>query len=126
LQVHRDIMEGRFAAPPFSGQAGKVIVAPDAKIDPAAVLEGPCFIDAQVVVKAGARIGAGSVIGRGCHIEENAVINHSILWPNTWVDTEAVVTGAIVGRHAHIGRNATVSAGAMLGDKTVLTDFTRS
>jgi NDP-sugar pyrophosphorylase family protein len=126
LQVHRDIMEGRFAAPPFSGQAGKVIVSPNAKIDASAVLEGPCFIDSQVVVKAGARIGAGSVIGRGCHIEENAVIDGAILWPNTWVDTEAVVTGAIVGRHAHIGRNATVSAGAMLGDKTVLTDFTRS
>lgn len=126
LQVHRDIMDGRFAAPPFSGQAGKVIVAPDAKVDSAAVLEGPCFIDSQVVIKAGAQIKAGSVIGRGCHIEENAVVDNSILWPNTWVDSDAVVTGAIVGRHAHIGRNATVSAGAMLGDKTVLTDFTKS
>jgi NDP-sugar pyrophosphorylase family protein len=126
VQVHRDIMEGRFAAPPFSGQAGKVIVAGDAKIDEGAVLEGPCFVDAHAVVKRGAKIKAGSVIGRGCHIDEDAVIDGAILWPNTWVDREAVVTNAIAGRHTHIGRNARVSAGTILGDKTVLTDFTQS
>ena len=32
---------------------------------------------------------------------------------------------AIVGRNAHVGRNATVSPGRILGDKSVLTDFTR-
>jgi NDP-sugar pyrophosphorylase family protein len=90
------------------------------------VIEAPCFIDAQAVVKKGARIKAGSVIGRACHIEENAVIDGAILWPNTWVDTESTVTGAVAGRHAHVGRNVTVSPGALLGDKAVLTDYTRS
>ncbi len=125
-QVHDDIMSGRFAAPPFHGKAGQVVIAPDAKVDPEAVLEGPCFIDAHAVVKKGATIGAGSVIGRSCHIEEGAVVRGSILWPNTWVDSEAVITGAVAGRHTHIGRNVTVDAGAMLGDKTVLTDYTKA
>lgn len=126
VQVHRDIMDGRFAAPPFSGQAGRVIVSPDARVDPGATLEGPCFIDAQAVIKKGARIGRGSVIGRACHIEEDAVVDGAILWPNTWVDRESVVTGAVAGRHAHIGRNVVVGPGAILGDKCVLTDFTKS
>ena len=125
-QVHDDIMSGLFAAPPFVGKAGQAVVSPDAKVDPGAVLEGPCFIDAHAVVKKGAKIGAGSVIGRSCHIEEDAVVNGGILWPNTWVDREAVITGAIAGRHTHIGRNVTVGAGAMLGDKTVLSDFTKA
>ena len=32
---------------------------------------------------------------------------------------------AIAGRHVHIGRGATVSAGAVLGDKAVVTDYSR-
>lgn len=123
-QVHDDIMAGRFSAPPFVGKGGQVVISPDAKVDQGAILQGPCFVDAHAVIKKGARIGAGSVIGRACHIEEDAVVDGGILWPNTWVDREAVVTGAIAGRHCHIGRNVTVGAGAMLGDKTVLTDFT--
>jgi len=125
-EVHRDIMDGRFAAPPFIGHSGQAVVSPEARVDPGAVLEGPCFVDAGAVIKRGARITAGSVIGRSCHVEEDAVVDNAILWPNTWVDREAVVSGAIAGRHCHIGRNVTVGAGAMLGDKTVLTDFTIS
>lgn len=123
-EVHDDIMAGRFVAPPFVDRAGQAVISPDAKVDPGAILQGPCFIDAGAVIKRGARIGAGSVIGRACHIEEDAVVDGGILWPNTWVDREAVITGAIAGRHCHVGRNVTVGAGAMLGDKTVLTDFT--
>jgi mannose-1-phosphate guanylyltransferase len=126
VQVHRDIMDGKFVAPPFAGRAGDAVVSPDAKVDPGAIIEGPCFIDAGAVVKAGARIGRGSVIGRACHIEANAVVDDSILWPNTWVAEEAVVTRSVAGRHCHIGRNVSVGPGAMLGDKTVLTDYSRS
>jgi NDP-sugar pyrophosphorylase family protein len=129
-QVHDDVMAGRFAAPPFNdhsgNRAGQAVVSPEAKVDEGAIIEGPCFIDAGVVIKRGARVGPGSVIGRACHIEEGAVVDGAILWPNTWVDHEAVIRGAIAGRHCHIGRNVTVSPHAMLGDKTVLTDFTQS
>jgi NDP-sugar pyrophosphorylase family protein len=51
------------------------------------------------------------------------VIDNSILWPNTWVDSDSVVTGAVTGRHCHVGRNVTISDGTMLGDKSVVTDY---
>jgi acetyltransferase-like isoleucine patch superfamily enzyme len=35
------------------------------------------------------------------------------------------MTDAIAGRHVHIGRGATVSAGVVLGDKAVVTDYSR-
>ena len=57
-QAHRDIMDGRFVAPPFAGSAGTAVVSPDARVEDGAVIEGPCFIDAGTVVKSGARIGA--------------------------------------------------------------------
>ena len=74
-QVHRDIMDGRYQAPPFAGSGARhVFVAPDARIEPDATVEGPAFVDAGAVVKAGARIGPYSVIGRHCHVEEDASI----------------------------------------------------
>jgi NDP-sugar pyrophosphorylase family protein len=131
MQVHRDIMDGYYVghrahgAPPFAASPGAHWVAPDAKIEDGAIIDGPCFIDEGVVVKAGARIGAYSVIGKQCHIEEHAVIDRSILWANTRISQEAVVRESILGRHAHIGRNAVVEHGVVLGDKSVVTDYSR-
>jgi mannose-1-phosphate guanylyltransferase len=124
-QAHRDIMDGRFVAPPFAGRAGEAVVAPTVKIDDGAVIEAPCFIDAGTVVKRGARIGPYSVIGKNCHIGENAVIDGAVLWPNSWVETEAHIGATLGGRHCHFGRNSRVSDGTMLGDKSVVTDFSQ-
>ena len=35
------------------------------------------------------------------------------------------VRRSILGRHCHIGRNATVDDGVVLGDKSVVTDYSR-
>jgi mannose-1-phosphate guanylyltransferase len=125
LQVHRDIMDGRFSAPPFKGNGSAVRIAPEARLEPGAVVEGPCFVDSGAVVKPGARVLPYSVIGRQAHIEEEAVVDGSILWANTWIGREATVRDAILGRHCHVGRAATVAPGTVLGDKSVLTDYTR-
>jgi NDP-sugar pyrophosphorylase family protein len=125
LQVHRDIMDGRFIAPPFDAVGSQPWISAEARVEPGARLEGPCFIADGAVVKAGAHVAPYSVIGRQCHIEEDAVIDGGILWANSWVGREARVESAILGRHCHVGRNAVVPAGAVLGDKSVLTDFTR-
>ncbi len=123
--VHRDIMDGRCVAAPFAGAAGSAWISPGARVEEGAVIEGPCYIDEGAVVKAGARIGPYSVIGRQCHIEEHATVERSILWSSSRVSQEAVVRNSIMGRHCHIGRSATLDNGVVLGDKSVLTDFSR-
>jgi mannose-1-phosphate guanylyltransferase len=126
LQVHRDIMDGRYAAPPFAGTApGTPWVAPDVKVEDGVELQGPCFVDEGVVLKAGAKILPYSVIGRQTHVEEEAVVDGSIIWPNGWIGREATVRGSILGRNCHIGRSAVIDSPAVLGDKTVLTDYSR-
>ena len=126
LQVHRDIMDGRYAAPPFAGTApGTPWVSPEAKVDTGVELHGPCFIDEGVSIKPGARILPYSVIGRQTHVEEGAVIDGSIIWPNCWISPEAHVHGSILGRNCHVGRSVTVETTSVLGDKTVLTDYSR-
>jgi NDP-sugar pyrophosphorylase family protein len=127
LQVHRDIMDGRYAAAPFSGLSSpRTAVSPQARIEEGGIVEGPCFVDEGVVVKAGARIGPYSVIGRHTQIEEEAVVTGSIVWPNCRVSRDACVRNAVIGRNCHLGRGVAVGDGAMLGDRTTLTDYTRT
>ena len=126
-QVHRDIMDGRYAAAPFLGLSGaRTAIDPEARIESGASIEGPCFIDEGVSIKAGARVGPYSVIGRQTHLEENASVEGAIIWPNCRISRDADVRNAIVGRNCHVGRNVTLDRGAVLGDKTTLTDFTRA
>ena len=124
-QVHRDIMDGRYRAAPFVDAPERAWVSPNARVEDGAILEGPCFVDDGSVIKAGARIGAYTVIGRQCHVEEHAVVDRSIIWANTRISQEAVVSRSILGRHCHIGRSAIVEDDVVLGDKSVVTDFSR-
>jgi NDP-sugar pyrophosphorylase family protein len=125
-QAHHDIMDGRFAAPPFDGAAGQARISPGARIEEGAIVESPCFIDDGCVVKRGARIGPYSVLGKHCHIAEQAVVDGAILWPNSWVDTEARLHGTIAGRHCHFGRSVDVGPTALFGDKSVITDYSKA
>jgi NDP-sugar pyrophosphorylase family protein len=126
-QVHRDIMDGRFTTAPFAGlPAPGTVVAPDARIEDGATIDGPCFIDEGVQVKAGARIGPYSVLGRQTQVDEDAVIDGGIVWPNCRISRDSVVRDAILGRNCHLGRSVSVAVGAILGDKTTLTDYTRA
>ena len=125
MQVHRDIMDGRYRTAPFGDLVSTTRISPLARIDEGVSIEGPCFIDEGTVVKSGARIGPYSVVGRQCHIEEHASIERAILWADTRISQDASVRGSILGRHCHIGRNAMVDDGVVLGDKSVVSDYSR-
>jgi NDP-sugar pyrophosphorylase family protein len=125
MQVHRDIMDGRYRAAPFAGAVSPAWVSPQARVEEGATIDGPCFVDEGSVIKSGARIGPYSVIGRQCHVEEHAVVEQAIVWANSRISQEAVVRGSILGRHCHIGRNASVENGVVLGDKSAVTDYSR-
>ena len=126
-QVHRDIMDGRFSTEPFRDLAApRISMAADVRVEDGAIVEGPCFIDEGVLIKAGARVGPYSVVGRQSQVEEDAVVDGAIIWPNCRVCSHAAIRQAIVGRNCHLGRHVTVGDGAVLGDKTTLTDFTRA
>ena len=124
--VHRDIFDGRCPLGPAGISSGQPVVSPDARVEAGAVLEGPCFLDAGVVVKTGARVGPYSVLGKSVLVEEDAQVTGAIVWPNARVGHDAVVEGALIGRSCYVGKNAYVGPTAILGDKTTLSDFTRA
>ncbi len=127
VQVHRDIMDGRFVAPPFAGLTSpRRCIAPDVRIEEGATIGDPVFIDEGVLVKAGARLGPYAVLGRQTQVEEEATIERAIVWPNCRIGSQSSITDAVLGRQCHIGRNVSLNSGAVLGDKTTLTDFTKA
>jgi NDP-sugar pyrophosphorylase family protein len=127
LQVHHDILAGRFRAAPFRDQAApRACVSATARISPDATIESPCFVGDDVTVEAGARVAPLSVIGRGARLDAKAVVDGAVIWPGCVIGPGATVQRAIAGRDCRLGANTTVGAGGVLGDGTHLTDFTRT
>jgi NDP-sugar pyrophosphorylase family protein len=124
MQVHRDIMDGRYSMPPFNGAPGMTWVAPTATVAKGARLEGPLFVDEGCVVEAGARVGPYTVLGRNCHVEKDANVSGAILWADTRIGREADVINTIIGRSGRIGRHAQLRGG-VLGDTTSIAEYSR-
>ena len=117
LDAHHDFLNNRIKGYKVEKQSGSEIAT-------AAFVDKHSVIGENCIIKPNAKI-INSVIGEGVHIEEKAVVENSVIWAHTRISGAAHITGAIVGRGCHIGRNVTVSQGAVLGDKTALTDYTK-
>ena len=98
---------------------GQFDAATAAEIDDISLIADGCTI------KPGAQV-INSVLGEGVHVEEKARVENSVVWPHTRVGAGAHLSNAVVGRGCHVGRSALVGAGAVLGDKTNLTDYTQT
>src|SRR5437762_4685293 len=119
LQTHQDLLANRVSRIHIKNRRGNFDSATHAEIDELSMIGDDCTI------KPGAQI-IESVLGPGCYVEERARIEHSVVWAHTRVGTLAQIDRAIIGRGCHIGRSAVVGSGAVLGDKTSLTDYTKS
>src|ERR1044072_5399808 len=119
LQAHQDLLANRGSRIHIKERHGSFDSATHAEIDELSMIADDCTI------KPGAQI-INSVLGRGCYIEERARIENSVIWSHTRVGTVAEVHGAIVARGCHIGRSTVVGPGSVLGDKTSLTDYTKT
>jgi NDP-sugar pyrophosphorylase family protein len=126
LQVHRDILRGGSrwsskAAPRAGGWTNG-----DSAVSPEAKLEGPFYIGPGCRIADGARIGPDAVLIGGVTVGEGASVRDSVLWKGAQVGAGARVEGALLGQSAKIGRNATAAPGSVLGEDTVLSDYSRT
>jgi len=49
----------------------------------------------------------------------------SVIWSGNTIDAGARVSQSIVGKGCYIGRYAILRSGVVLGDKTVVTDYSQ-
>ncbi|MBI1746607.1 MAG: NDP-sugar synthase [Acidobacteria bacterium] len=118
LQAHYDIMEGKIALPNFPGthQKAERTNFSGALIDKTSLIETDCQIKPTAVIE-------HSVIGRGCRIEEGVLVRKSVVWPGTRIEKRAILDGCLVGRNCVVGEAAKIHDGKILGDKSIIADY---
>lgn len=118
LQANLDVLSGKVKIlPPAANERGE-------KVDAAAEIDSLSVVDPSCTVKAGAQI-INSVISRNCYIAEKAHIENSVVRGGTRIETAAQVRNAIIGKGCHLGRSTVIADGSVLGDKSVVTDYSQ-
>lgn len=129
LQVHRDILTGRFrsAGVPGRSDGGRDAgtAAPQAGTHTDAQVDAASIVAEGVTIGSGARIES-SVIGENCRIDADVRIVDSVIWSGNTIDREAQIEGSILGRGCYVGHAVTLGPGTILGGKSVLTDYSGS
>ena len=115
--VHQDFLSGKIKNFELENPT-------TADIATAAIVDKTSIIGEGCIVKPNARV-INSVLGAGVHVEEKAVVENSVVWAHTRISSQSEIRDSIVGRGCHIGKNVSVTGGAVLGDKTSLTDYTK-
>jgi NDP-sugar pyrophosphorylase family protein len=118
LEAHYGIISGRMKLPNYPRKS----CPPNhwdkkqVQIDAYSILDGGCLIKAGVVIE-------NSVLGEDCRVEEGALVKDSVIWSQTRIRSNARIERAIVGRQCHIGEGVRLRPGTVLGDKTIVTDY---
>lgn len=116
LQANLDVIAGRVQLLQLAS------LERGGKFDPTAEIQPPSAVDPSCTLKAGVQI-INSVVSRNCYIEERALIEDSVVRGGTRIGAGSTVQRAVIGKGCHIGRAVDVGEGAVLGDKSVVTDY---
>ncbi len=121
LQVHQDIFQGRFRPP------SELIRSAHRSMDPGSARTGAA-LDECTIAASDVQIGErsqiiASAIGSGCVIGDHVVIENSVIWSGTVIGEHSRLGGCIVGQDCRIGHHTVVSRGVVLGDRSIVTDY---
>jgi mannose-1-phosphate guanylyltransferase len=119
LEVHHDILSGKFVS-----KRVPVSVLDRATLGPDTLVDEKSIIAPGVMIRSGVRI-ENCVVGSNCKIDEGAHIADSVIWSGNTIDADARITRSIIGKGCYIGRSAVLRPGVVLGDKTVVTDYSQ-
>ncbi len=91
IQAHKDILDGKMPLNiPPSGNPGKATIIP------------PMFIGKGCTIADTAQVGPYAVLGDGCVLEENAVVENSVLWERVTLKPKSVVSNSIIAEGAQV------------------------
>jgi NDP-sugar pyrophosphorylase family protein len=118
LKAHMDFLEGKVRNFPIE-RVDEYDRATSTFVDRNSVIGSECVIKPHVTI-------TNSVLGRGVVVEEHAVIENSVIWSHTRISHSAAISGAVLARSCYIGKNSIVRPGTVLGNKSSITDYTKT
>jgi NDP-sugar pyrophosphorylase family protein len=121
LQVHRDILSGRFAVSLDGAPRGAGFVHAAARVSAGTVLDGAFYVGPGCEVEAGARLGPGTVLVADVRVRKGADLRDCVLWPGAEAGADCQVEGSLIGPGVRLGshsrlRHAVLGEGSALGD----------
>ena len=125
LQVHRDILGGRFRVALEAESRAGGFVASGARIADGARLEAPFFVGRGCEIEAGAIVGPDAALAEGVRVCAGARVRDSVLWKGVEAGAESTIDGSLLGAGVRVGAHA-VLRGAQLGEGSVVTDYSKS
>jgi len=126
-EAQLDLLTGRARSPltpPGERRDGSWIAA-SARLAAGARLTAPSLLGERVQVASGAQVGPLAVVGDGSRIAEDARVARAILWEEVEVGRNAAVHDCVVGAGARIGAHAEVGAGVVLESGAVVAERSR-
>jgi len=127
LQVHRDILNQRF---PVSLEAERHPsggwIHKEAEVDRGARLEGPFYVGPRCRIAAGAVVGRNAVLVSGVEVEAEARVVDSVVWDGSILRAGSHTEGALLATGVEVGARSFVGPGAVLGDGSRVSDFSRT
>jgi NDP-sugar pyrophosphorylase family protein len=97
LQVHRDILRGRFPVALEAHQLQGGFVAAGARVAEGAQLDAPFFLGPRCEVEAGARLGPDAVLVSDVRVRAGAVVRDSVLWAGVEAAENATIETCLLG-----------------------------
>ncbi|MDH4140610.1 MAG: hypothetical protein OEV43_08575, partial [Coriobacteriia bacterium] len=121
MQAHRDVLDGKamIYIPGVQAREG-IWVGEGTQIDPEAKVVSPAVIGPNVTLRAGAQVGEYAVLGDNCVVGNDATIERSVLWNDTFVGKNSRVNGSVLCRRVDVRAGARVDAGSVIGDETMI------
>ncbi len=126
LQAHLDILEGRMFMLPIGSAAKKtprLYMGKRCRFHPTVEASAPGVLGNDCVVGEEARIGEFSVLGSKVKVGPHAVIQHSVIWDGVDIGEGAKLSGCVICSACRIGRFVTVRPGSVLGQGSIIPDY---
>jgi NDP-sugar pyrophosphorylase family protein len=121
MQVHQDILAGRFT-PLFETESLLGANQHRNSTSDGSVIDEGSIIGKSVKLGKRVRIYS-SCLGENCQIGDDTVIENSVIWPNANIGESAHLMGCVLGNDCRVGSHATLARGVLLGDGSVVTDY---
>lgn len=118
LRAHKDVLDSKVAlhVPGFAVRE-HVWMGEGAEIHPEAVVDGPAVIGDNCRLEAGARLGEYVVLGANVRVREDAQLERSIVYDNSYLGEGVRLRGTVVGRSCDLRNGARSEEGAVIGDE---------